>query len=167
MVFGDSLVQGVGATSGNDFVSVISRKLGVEILNRGVSGNTTRDGLERLQSVIDEDPGTVIILLGGNDYLRRISKTETFENLRKIVHAFKSNGTIVILLGVRGGLLKDTYRNEFDAFAKQNKLIYIPNVLDGLIGNDELMSDQIHPNDRGYEIIAQKIAPVLKRIISK
>src|SRR3989338_1764834 len=85
VAFGDSLVEGVGATPGNDFISVLGRSLGIEIVNKGKSGDTTSSALQRLPDILALEPGVVIVLLGGNDVLRRIQKKETFENLGRII----------------------------------------------------------------------------------
>jgi acyl-CoA thioesterase I len=166
VAFGDSLVQGVGATEGNDFVSLVSKQIGQPITNYGKSGDTTASALERINTVLADDPGIVVLLLGGNDYLRRVPKETTFANLHTIISKFKENNTRVLLLGVRGGLLKDTYEEDFEKFAKEEKVPFVPNVLSGLIGNKEYMSDEIHPNDSGYKKMADRVAPVLKEIIS-
>ncbi len=162
VAFGDSLVQGVGATQGNDFVSVVSEDLGIQIVNKGKSGDTTASALARIDEVLELDPGIVLVLLGGNDYLRKVPLETTFGNLETIVQTLQENGTIVVLLGVRGGLLRDTYGDDFKRFAKKHDLIFIPNVLDGLLGNEEYMFDAIHPNDVGYFIIAGRVAEVLR-----
>jgi len=165
VAFGDSLVQGVGSTEGNDFVSVTSRKLGVPIINKGRSGDTTESALERIGEVLALDPGVVIVVLGGNDYLRRVPKETTFKNLEEIIKKFKDNGTIVVLFGTRGGALRDTYEEDYARLAKKSKVIYIGNILRGLLGNKELMSDQIHPNDAGYARISGRLVPILSDII--
>ncbi|MES2953104.1 MAG: GDSL-type esterase/lipase family protein [Patescibacteria group bacterium] len=162
VAFGDSLVEGVGASTGKDFVSVLSVKIGEPIVNLGKSGNTTEDGLKRLPEVIKMDAGTVLVLLGGNDYLRRIPKADTVKNLEKIIGELQSRGTLVVLLGVRGGLLKDNYEKEYRELAERAKAAYVPNVLEGILGKASLMFDQIHPNDSGYEVIAQKVFSILK-----
>ncbi|MDA1334754.1 MAG: GDSL-type esterase/lipase family protein [bacterium] len=166
IAFGDSLVEGVGSTPGNDFVSVLSRKLDMPILNLGVAGDTTASGLLRFDKALDSDPKLVLILLGGNDYLRKVSKEQTFSNLRMMIESTQQKGSIVILLGVRGGLLKDNYKDDYKELAKEYDTAYIPNVLDGLIGTPDLMYDSIHPNDKGYEIIADRIYPVLVGLIN-
>ena len=82
IAFGDSLVQGVGASPGHDIVSVLSRRLGVPIVNAGRSGDTTGAALTRLDSaVLSRNPRIVIVLLGGNDMLRRVPRATTFDNL--------------------------------------------------------------------------------------
>ena len=166
MAFGDSLVQGIGSSGGGGFVSILSRQLGLPIENLGRGGDTTATALTRLDEVTKRDPKIVLILLGGNDYIRRISKEETFSNLGMIISSIQDRGAIVILLGVRGGVLKDNYKNDFKELAKKYKTAYIPNVLDGLIGSPNLMSDTIHPNNEGYQIIADRIYPVIKSLLN-
>ncbi len=163
VAFGDSLVFGYGATKNNDFISVLSRKLGRDIINLGVSGDTTEDGLSRIEKVLKEDPGTVILLLGGNDYLRRIPKEKTQENLGSLIETFIENGSVVILLGVRGGIILDGREEMFEALSEKYGTLYVEDVLDGIFRKPELMFDRIHPNDAGYAIIADRLYDVFER----
>jgi lysophospholipase L1-like esterase len=167
VAFGDSLVRGVGASEGNDFISLLSARVGEPIINLGVSGNTTEAALQRLDTLWEHDPKIVIVLLGGNDYLRRVPIDQTFANLDTIIDDIHAHGSAVLLLGVRGGLLRDTYNDRFAEFAKQKEVGFVPNILDDIIGDDELMSDTIHPNDKGYKKVADKIAPVLTKMLGK
>jgi acyl-CoA thioesterase-1 len=165
VAFGDSLVVGVGATGGSDFVSLLSEQLGKPIVNLGVSGDTTDDALLRLDQVIAQDPKVVMVLLGGNDYLQQVPKAETFANLNQIVTTIHESGAVVMLLGVRGGLLRDEYQGGYQDLAELRGTAYVPNVLDGLFGNPSFMSDAIHPNDAGYQVIADKVEPVLLDLV--
>lgn len=165
VAFGDSLVQGVGSTKGNDFISILSKKIGKPIVNLGVSGNTTRDGISRLSELDKYNPKVVILLLGGNDYLKKVPKEETFNNLQTIINHLHKKGSVVILLGVRGGLLVDNFKDDFKKISEKNNTAFVSNVLDNLIGNNELMSDAIHPNDKGYKIISDRVYAVLKDLI--
>lgn len=166
VAFGDSLVEGVGATSGNDFVSLLSQRLGEPIVNLGVRGDTTAAALARVDQVIAHDPKVVIVLLGGNDYLQRIPTEDTFANLNQIVSTIHESGAVVVLLGVQGGVLRDGYKSEYQALAASLGTAYVPNVLDGLFGNADLMSDAVHPNDAGYQVIADKVEPVLVKLVN-
>ena len=191
IAFGDSLVFGVGSgsspngdSSSGGFVSILSKKLGVPIINIGVSGNTTSDGLARVDSIFGTDPSSgssfvqnesdqpyvnpkvVILLLGGNDFLRKIPKEQTFQNLANIIDKIQERGSIVLLLGIRGGVLSDNYESSFADLAKKKGTAYVPNVMDGILFHQDLMFDGIHPNQKGYEIIAKKIEPVLKALIA-
>jgi len=169
IALGDSLTSGVGASSPErGYVGHLEKRLGVIIENRGVSGNTTRDGLERLKSdVLDANPDIVMILLGGNDYLRRIPESETFANLRIIITEIHKTGAVVLLVGIRGGLLADKFADNFESLATETGSAFVPNVLDSILGDPKLMSDQIHPNDLGYERITDKLAPTLQLLLPK
>lgn len=161
VVFGDSLVEGVGATTKGGFVELLSKKTNAPMVNLGVSGNTTLDGLKRVEEIFEHDPKVVILLLGGNDYLKKISKEETSKNLEKIIDKIHEKGAVVLLLGVRGGFLKDNFKDLFEELVKKKKVAYVPDVLDGIIFERSFMSDGIHPNEKGYEIISKKVSTIL------
>lgn len=165
VAFGDSLVAGTGSTFGNDFVSVLSTKIGESITNLGIPGDTTASGLSRLDSLLDEDPRIVILLLGGNDFIRKVPREETFSNLRLIINKIQAQGSVVILLGVRGGLISDNADEFFEDLAKETGSAYVPNVLSGLFADSRYMSDAIHPNNAGYAKVADKVYKVLKDIL--
>ncbi len=167
VAFGDSLINGVGATAGNNFVSQTSRAIKIPIKNLGIPGNTTADGVARLGEVYAEDPGIVLVLLGGNDYLRKVPSEETWKNLDYIVKSLTDRGIVVVLLGVRGGLLRDNFEEKYEALSKKYRSAYVPDVLDGILLNKELMYDAVHPNDLGYEKIAKRVIPVLKDILDR
>lgn len=168
IAFGDSLIEGVGSTQGNDLVSNLSKKVGLPIRNFGRGGDTTTLALERLPSVLEEvpNPKIVILLLGGNDFLRKIPKEETFKNLSTIIEEFQSRGAIVLLLGIRGGVLKDTFEEEFELLHERYGTAYVSNVLKGLIGRTQFMYDSVHPNNLGYQRVADRVFPVLEKYIN-
>lgn len=165
VAFGDSLVAGEGSTDDHDFVSLLSANLGRPIINLGVPGNTTAQGLARLNTLDAYKPKVVLLLLGGNDYLKRVPQEQTFKNLAEIIQDIQSRGAIVLLLGVRGGLFGDHFSSGFQNLADTYHTAYVSNVLDGLLGEPKYMSDQVHPNDAGYAIVAGRIAPVLKNLL--
>lgn len=166
VAFGDSLVAGVGATGGNDFVSKLEEQTGRTIINLGESGDTTADGLERLDQVLEQDPQVVLLLLGGNDAIKNIPLEETKQNLSLIIEEIHSSGAVVVLLGVRSGLLSDSYKNMYEDLAKEHGTAFVSNVLSGVFGRANLMSDPIHPNNAGYQVIADRVAPVLGAVIN-
>lgn len=165
VAFGDSLVAGNGSTLGNDFVSLLSTKIGEPIINLGIPGDTTAGGLARIDSLLEENPRVVILLLGGNDFIRKVAREETFSNLRAIINKIQASGSVVVLLGVRGGLLADSADGLFKDLAKETGSAYVPNVLSGLFADSRYMSDAIHPNDAGYIRVADKVYEVLKDVI--
>lgn len=167
IAFGDSLVEGVGASPGNDFVSLLSRRLNIQIINAGWSGDTSMSALARLeQDVLSQNPKIVIVLLGGNDAIRRIDPENTMSNLDTIIDKIHKRGAAVLLVGVRGGLFFDDFKKGFRKLAKEKGVFYVPDVIDDVFGHHELMYDSIHPNDAGYIIMADRIEPVLREILS-
>lgn len=165
VALGDSLVFGYGSTIGNDFVSVLEKEIGRDIINMGINGNTTADGLGRIDTVLALKPSVVLVLLGGNDFLRKVPDTETFKNLDMIVEKLQSSGAVVIVLGIQGGVLADPFKSQFESLTERRGAGYVPNVLAGIIGNQSLMYDAIHPNDIGYKKIADKVLPALQMVL--
>ena len=137
---------------------------GVEILNRGVGGDTTANGLGRLErDVMGSDPRIVIVCLGGNDMLRRMDLEATFANLEKIIRRIQSAGALVVLVGVDGGfLVGGGYGKRFRKLAKETGVVFVPDVLAGILTSPKLKADQIHPNGKGYTVMAERIYKALK-----
>ncbi len=165
VAFGDSLVVGYGAVKEKDFVTLLSQKIGQPIVNLGVNGDTTQKGIDRLKELDKYNPKVVIVLLGGNDALQRVSAEETFANLRTIIADIHKRGAIVLLLGVRGGLVNSTFDTEFEKLTDETGVAFVPDVLDGLFGKSQYMADGIHPNDAGNAIIAERVYPVLSELL--
>lgn len=165
IAFGDSLVEGYGSSQRKDFVSFLSQDIGEPIINLGVSGDTTEQGLARIDELDKYHPKVVILLLGGNDAIHKVPTEQTFENLGKIIEEIQKRGAIVLLVGVRGGVLSDPYASQFQKLADTYHTAYVTDALSGLFANQKYMSDEVHPNDAGYAIIASRIEPVLKSLL--
>jgi len=163
IAFGDSLVTGYGASSAENPFMVLSASVGVPIMSLGVSGDTSANGLARVQQVIDAKPDIVIVVLGGNDALQRVPVEETEENLAMILKKLTDAGIRPVLVGVIGGFPKDPYASMYERLSERFDAEFVPNVLSGLIGNDHYMSDAIHPNAAGYARMAERMLPVLVR----
>jgi lysophospholipase L1-like esterase len=137
------------------------------VFNRGVPGDTTDLALARLQpDVLDDDPRIVIVCLGGNDGLQGVPIDKTFANLMQIVESIQQRGALVVLVGVRSASVTDQYDKRFRALARQKGCVFVPNILRGILSDPSLRSDQIHPNDAGYRIIAQRIAEAVKPFLT-
>jgi acyl-CoA thioesterase-1 len=166
--FGDSLTEGYGAKQGEDYPTVLARLLDQPIINAGVSGNTTRQALERLQTdVLDKDPKLVIVQFGANDFFRKIPKSETKDNLDLIVRRIQERGAMVAVAGVRIGLLVDEYDDIFEQVSNNRRCIYIPNIIKDIFTDPAKKSDEIHPNASGYAIIAQRVYYKIKPFVMK
>jgi acyl-CoA thioesterase I len=164
IAFGDSLVYGTGS-SGGGFVKLLEQRLGKPIENLGVPGDTTADGIARLDQAIERHPAVVILLLGGNDYLRQVPHAETFANVARIVELLQAEDIAVLLIGVRGGLIRDLYAERFEELADRYRTAYVHDVLDDTLGVSGYMADQVHPNDAGYRVIADRVYPVLAKMV--
>lgn len=164
VAFGDSLVSGVGSERGGGFVALLSRELGKPIVNLGRAGDTTETALQRINEVTRLKPALTIILLGGNDFLRRVPREKTAENLGSVIKAVQSTGSAVVLVGLDAGILAQNEGELFKTLSRQYGTAYVPDILDDIYGNGALMADTIHPNDAGYEIMAERILPVLRKL---
>jgi acyl-CoA thioesterase-1 len=166
IALGDSLVEGVGAAPGHDFVSLLASRLKVPIVNAGRRGDTTAAALSRLQDdVLARNPRVVILLLGGNDYLRRLPMEHTFRNLDTIVTRIRSRGAAVLILGIDPGLFGGSYGDAYEDLARRTSAGLVPDVLDGITGRADRTSDPIHPNDVGYALIADRVEPALRDLV--
>ncbi len=167
VAFGDSLTFGFGSTKGNDFVTLLSSRMGIPIANRGVPGDTTVAALGRIDSILALNPGVTIVYLGGNDFLRRVPIDETFGALETIVMKLQEQGSVVVLVGIRGGLINDQYARRFEDLSKKYKALYVPDLMFSIIGQKDQMHDSIHPNDAGYARIAESIYERMKFLFPK
>lgn len=166
--FGDSLTEGVGAGNSEDYPSVLARRLQVPIINAGRRGDTSADGLTRLeQDVLARNPRLVIVLFGGNDFLRQVPLSETKKNLAAIVQRIQERGAMVALVGMRLGLFTDEYGPIYEEIAKQQGVLYIPEVLKGILSDPRLKSDSIHPNSAGYQLMAERILEQVKPLLEE
>lgn len=167
IAYGDSLIVGVGASEGNDLVSRLARLVDHQIINLGMSGDTTRDAVERIEVLDDYSPRVVILLVGGNDALQRVPLAETQAHLAELIEEIHFRGSAVLLLGVRNSLFADSYEEMFEELAQQHNTAYVSDVLAGVFGQPSLMSDLIHPNDAGYERIAERVEPALSQLLEE
>ena len=165
VALGDSLTYGLGSTKGNDYVSKLEKKLGKEIINMGVMGDTTADVLARLDAVIEKDPDVVILFIGGNDILRKVDEGVMFGNIETIISRLKQSGAHVVLVGMPGGIITDPFDTKFEDISFKYHTTYVPEFMGALIRGRENMYDGIHPNDVGYEIVAEKIFEGIKDVI--
>jgi acyl-CoA thioesterase I len=165
---GDSLTAGLGLSAEQSFPSLISKKLkekglDYEVVNAGVSGDTTAGGLRRLDWSLEGDVRVLIVALGGNDALRGLPIDDMKKNLTAILDRAKARGIPVILAGMEAppnnGIDYTTgFRKVYTDLAKQYDVRFIPFLLQGVAGDASLnQADGIHPNVRGAEIVAELV----------
>ncbi|MBW2466443.1 MAG: arylesterase [Deltaproteobacteria bacterium] len=155
--FGDSLTYGSGASRDKSYPAQLSEMIGEPVINAGIPGDTTADALQRLETdVLERSPRIVLLTLGGNDMKNGVDKTIAFKNLRQIVKAIQARNALVVIGGVKMLFWDRGYAAEYEKLADETGALLIPNVLKGLVGHNDLMSDAIHPNEAGYEIMAKR-----------
>lgn len=155
--YGDSLTYGTGARSGMDYPSQLARMIGRPVINKGNPGDTTASALRRLnRDVLSKKPDMVLITLGGNDLKNGVSKNTAFNNLKYIVETIQNQGARVIIGGLKVPGMDRGFGKGYQELAKQTGAILIPDIFNGILGNSNLMSDPIHPNESGYRLIAQR-----------
>jgi len=170
IAFGDSLTFGYGAPENKSYPEILKKIIHINVINEGVNGNTTKDGVDRITDVIDEyNPSLIIIGLGGNDMLRKVSESEIRTNLIKMINISKSKKIQVVLLAIPkpSTLALVGYLNDAEFYkeiAKENKVILIDGVYSTWLSKKEYKSDMIHLNEMGYEKVAEQIAEELKNL---
>lgn len=166
--FGDSLTEGVGASQGEDYPSVLSRLIAAPVVNAGHRGDTTADALNRLaRDVLEKNPRLVILLLGGNDFLRQVPAGDTRKNLETIVQRIQERGAMVAITGMKLGLFTDEYGAMMENIAEKFGALLVPQVTKGILTDSKLKSDPIHPNGAGYRLIAERVAEKVKPLLAR
>lgn len=137
------------------------------VVNAGVSGDTTESALSRIDTIVDQRPRIVIVGLGGNDFLRSVPIETTESNLREIVKRLQGSGAMVVLLGFQFPSLHANYEKMYERVAEDEGCLLVGDVLDGILSDSKLKSDEIHPNARGYAILAERVKSQLTSLIKK
>jgi lysophospholipase L1-like esterase len=167
IAFGDSLTEGYGASEGSNYPALLSRKLGVEIRNSGRSGETSADGLARIEQVAALHPRVVLLCFGGNDSLSGEPVSRTIRHLAQMIDRLHGEGSFVVLIGIRSASPRDKNEPHFRKLARDRNVLYVADMLEGLAFKPIYMSDAIHPNDAGYARIAERLEKALKPLLPK
>ena len=175
---GTSLTQGYGLPPGTEFTVQLQAALkaggyDVTVVNAGVSGDTSADGLSRLDWALADHPAAMILELGSNDMLRGLPPEQTEANLRAILAKLKAAHVPVLLCGMMAQRnLGPDYVKRFDSIyprlAKQTGVLFYPFILDGVALNPRLnQADGMHPNPAGVKVIVGRIMPVVKKLLAQ
>lgn len=162
LAFGDSLTFGEGASQNQSYPAVLSELTGLDVINAGLSGETSEEGLSRLPSVLADNRVDLLILMhGGNDLLRNFPSSRTISNLTKMVELARRNDIDVLLVAIPkpGIFLKP--QPLYTEVATQLGLPLESEIITYVEKDNTLKSDSVHPNAKGYRLIAEAIAAKL------
>ncbi len=163
LAFGDSLTHGTGASRDSAYPAVLSQLTGHTVVNAGVPGETTAEGLVRLPEVLEEvRPRIVLLCLGGNDMLRRHDGNDTESNLRRMIETIRASGAGVVLIGVPQPALFSGPPDFYEKLAEEFDLPYEAEAFDEVLKTPRLKADPIHANAAGYKVVAERLAELLK-----
>ncbi len=162
LAFGDSLTYGVGVEEDDSYPAVLANLTNREVINAGISGEVTKDGLARFSDELDAaQPELVILLEGGNDILRSHNLKHTKQNLAQMIQLAQGRGIQVVLIGVPEKKLFSSVAKLYPELAEEYKLVFADNLVSSLLRSPELKSDYIHFNEQGYRKMAQAIYDLL------
>lgn len=169
VALGDSLTFGYGADKSQSYPVILAQKTGWNIINMGVNGDTTKDVLNRMDSVISENPKLVLLGIGGNDVLRRVNASETRANLVSIIKALQDKNIPVVLiaephLSASALFGKASDNPVYKDVASEMNVPLLEKAWSTILSDDKLKSDQIHANGVGYAKFADDLYQFLKEI---
>ena len=162
LAYGDSLTAGVGAGKAQGYPSVLSELSGLQVVNGGVSGETTAGGRARLPALLEKyAPDLLILMEGGNDILRSRKPQETRDNLAAMIEMAMAAEAQVVLVGVPDKMLFSSSADFYRELADQYQLLLVDGPLASLLRDDDFKSDPIHLNAAGYRRLAESFYQVL------
>jgi len=163
LAFGDSLTLGNGASVENSYPSVLQELTGLNIINSGVSGETTDDGLKRFESEIERIvPDLIILIEGGNDILQNRSHEQIKQNIESMIQVALDREIPVVLMGIPEKNLFSNSASFYQELAEEYQLVFDGELISDLQRSLTLKSDHVHFNKKGYRKMAESIYELLR-----
>ncbi|MGZ5097794.1 MAG: protein kinase domain-containing protein [Usitatibacter sp.] len=164
LAFGDSLTFGTGAARPESFPAMLERGIGRKVVNAGVPGEVSADGLARLPEVLDEvQPSLLILCHGGNDFLRKLDDAAAAENLRAMIRLARGRNIPVVLLATPKPTIPPSVPAFYGEIATELGVPFEDAVVRTVLLDRSLKSDMVHPNARGYAEIAAAVERLLRK----
>ena len=174
IILGDSLTAGLGISAERSYPSLLQNTFAqqgqpIEVINAGVSGDTTAGGLRRLDWLLKQNPDLVMVELGANDGMRGVSISNIESNISAIIERIQEKQIDVILVGMQiptnyGSEYTQQFKELYPMLAQKYQVEMVPFLLDGVAGDRTLnQADGIHPTAEGHVIIANTVLPFLQR----
>lgn len=163
--FGDSLTSGTGAKQAENYPAVLARLTGRKVINAGIPGELSEQGLHRLPGLLDQhQPDLLILCHGGNDILRKKDLNQMGINLRAMIQLARDRNIPVVLLGVPQPAIFMSSAEIYREIADSTGVVFIEDIIADVLGDSSLKSDPAHPNNHGYQRIAEDIYKVLQDV---
>lgn len=163
LAFGDSLTYGTGAGDAQSYPAQLEQLIARRVVRSGVPGEVTAAALARLPGALEvHAPRLLILCIGGNDFLRNLSKSAAAQNVRAMVALAKARGIDVVLVGTPEKGITVTPPAFYAEIAQAYDIPYEGKVIGQVLRDSALKSDPIHPNAEGYRLIAERIAALLR-----
>lgn len=164
LAFGDSLTCGTGATAENSYPAQLERLIRRRVVNAGIPGEDTEHGLARLPKMLDRyHPSLVTLCHGANDLKQGLGDLQASENIREMIRIAHRRNVDVLLLGIPYPTVFTAKPHFYAKIADEFSLPFEGNVVANVLIDPSLKSDSIHPNARGYMLIAEAIERLLRR----
>lgn len=164
VAFGDSLTFGTGAAPGKSYPAVLEKLASRKVINAGIPGETTRQGLARLPALLDTyRPSLLILCHGANDLIQGLGEQKAADNIREMIRQAQKRGIHVVLIGVPYPGNFTSQPSFYTMIADEFNIPFERDALGTVLADTSLKSDFIHPNARGYKIMAEKIAALLRK----
>jgi acyl-CoA thioesterase I len=164
LAFGDSLTYGTGAGAAQSYPAQLESLIGRTVVNAGVPGEVSAQALARLPGELDQHrPRLLVLCIGGNDFLRNLGMAQAAANVQTMVAIARQRGIDVLLIGTPEKGLTVTPPAFYADIAEQQHIPYEGAVIGEILRNSELKSDTVHPNARGYRLIAERVAALLRK----
>ena len=164
LAFGDSLTYGYNAKANESYPAVLSRLLGYTVINEGVLGDTSHEGLRRIAPLLEErNIKLMILLLGGNDIMQGLSMEDLKSNLKTMIQMAKKKQINVLLISVpKLSIFGLSPLELYEEVAEEEDVPLLSGMMSNILKQPSLKSDQIHPNAKGYTMMAKMIYEKLK-----
>ncbi|MEN6318514.1 MAG: arylesterase [Syntrophaceae bacterium] len=164
LAFGDSLTYGTGAEPTESYPTVLEKLIGRKVINAGIPGEVTSQGLSRLPEVLQkENPSLMLLCHGGNDLLRRLDQQNAANNIRSMIRLAQKRGVSVVLIAVPAPGVSLSPPSMYREIAQEFAIPCEEKIIATVLADGSLKSDYIHPNAAGYRRIAEALAALLKK----
>ncbi len=164
--FGDSLTKGTGSENGETYPYFLQKLTNLTVVNAGVHGDTSQQGLDRIDDIFQFKPFMVLVEFGANDFFKKIPIETTKQNIEKIIDKIQATGAVAVILCTEDNQLPELHKALVE-IAKDKRAPLIPGILNEIWPDRALFADQLHPNSQGYKLVAEKVYEGIKPLLKK